>query len=138
MSTLRACLCLPQAVWEEMASGTEYGRRSKDQKQRFFSQLVTPENPAYLHGYADSASDRDVNVPTLSGARLEHVSVLAWVLLLLALGLVWVLVCVLLAAFVLRVILCRATAGRSAWMAAGRTEQPRRNIAEDCAMSRQP
>eukprot|EP00883_Tetradesmus_obliquus_P008492 jgi/Sobl393_1/19206/SZX60145.1 len=58
---------LSVAVWEEMASGAEYGRRSKDQKQRFFSQLVTPENPAYLHGYADSASDRDVNVPTLCG-----------------------------------------------------------------------
>uniref|UniRef100_A0A383WAI2 DNA mismatch repair protein MutS-like N-terminal domain-containing protein n=1 Tax=Tetradesmus obliquus TaxID=3088 RepID=A0A383WAI2_TETOB len=58
---------LSVAVWEEQPSAVEYGQRSKDQKQRFFSQLVTPENPAYLHGYADSESDRDFNVPTLCG-----------------------------------------------------------------------
>eukprot|EP00882_Tetradesmus_deserticola_P028740 GHRQ01032023.1.p3 GENE.GHRQ01032023.1~~GHRQ01032023.1.p3 ORF type:complete len:139 (+),score=76.94 GHRQ01032023.1:429-845(+) len=56
------------AVWEELRSAAgEYGSRSRDQKQRTFSQLVTPENPAYMHGYADSSSDRDIIVPTLTG-----------------------------------------------------------------------
>jgi hypothetical protein len=59
---------LLQAVWEELpGAAAEYGSKRKDLKQRAFSRLVTPENPAYLHGYADSSSDRDVNVPTLSG-----------------------------------------------------------------------
>eukprot|EP00882_Tetradesmus_deserticola_P020080 GHRQ01021637.1.p5 GENE.GHRQ01021637.1~~GHRQ01021637.1.p5 ORF type:complete len:105 (+),score=33.68 GHRQ01021637.1:998-1312(+) len=62
------CITSQQAVWEELRSAAgEYGSRSRDQKQRAFSQLVTPENPAYMHGYADSSSDRDIIVPTLTG-----------------------------------------------------------------------
>jgi hypothetical protein len=64
---LSACC---QAVWEELPGDAEYGRRTKEQKQRAFSQLVTPENPVYLHGYADSSSDIDMKLPTISGGCL--------------------------------------------------------------------
>jgi hypothetical protein len=32
-----------------------------------FMQLVTPENPVYLHGYANSRVDIDIRVPPISG-----------------------------------------------------------------------
>jgi hypothetical protein len=58
-------------VWEELPDDAVYGRRRTEQKQRKFSQLVTPENPAYLHGYAESSCDREVNVPTLVGEQQD-------------------------------------------------------------------
>jgi hypothetical protein len=60
-------LCDVQAVWEELPGDVEYGSKSKVQKQRAFMQLVTPENPMYLHDYADSSSDMEIRVPSISG-----------------------------------------------------------------------
>jgi hypothetical protein len=35
-----------------------------------FMQLVTPENPVYLHGYEDSSVDIDIRVPPISGGSV--------------------------------------------------------------------
>jgi hypothetical protein len=74
-------LCL-QAVWEELPIDEKYGSRSREFKQRAFKQLVTAENPFYLHGFSDSSGDMEIKVPTICGeyaccqdaaARLCHV-----------------------------------------------------------------
>lgn len=61
-------------MWEEAPSAKDYGTRSKDQKDRLFVQLVTPDNPAYLYGFSTTNLDRDVEMPNIKGGLVADTS----------------------------------------------------------------
>jgi len=53
-----------QAIWEEVEAARLGGKAAT---QYVMMQLVTPENPTYLHNMAERSWDMDFDVPAMCG-----------------------------------------------------------------------
>lgn len=73
----------PQAIWEEVEAARSSGKTAK---QYVMMQLVTPENPTYLHHMAERSWEMDFDVPTMCGELMNAYTacIMSWRVLLIS------------------------------------------------------